>query len=476
MTARAQRVVIVGGGISGMATALAVEREARRRSRPCPELLVLEADDRVGGKIRTIRAEGFSCEWGVNGFLNKEPKTLELCQQLGLEERLLPASGAFKNRFIFTRGRLRPVQLHPLKFLFSGLLPLAAKLRLIREPWIKPRAGDDDESVADFARRRVGDVAFRVLVDPMQTGIFAGDPERMSVASCFPRVVEVERQYGSLVKGLAQLSKERRRQQLPTPSAGPAGHLTSFNGGMQTLVDRLAEVLGDRVRTGSRVRGLERTARGFTVALEGAPLEGAPLEGAPLEADAVVLACPAFEAAAITRDLDAALSATLDEIPYSPLVVVCLGYPRAQVPHPLDGFGFLAPRDAGLRILGALWTSTLFPERVPDSQVLLRVMVGGARDPDVLELDDRQLQELVCAEVDRVHGGAGAPSFVRIFRHRCAIPQYLVGHGERLGRIEERASSIPGLVVTGNALRGVGVNDCVVNAIPAAERVLAALT
>jgi oxygen-dependent protoporphyrinogen oxidase len=466
MTVRAStQIAIIGGGISGMATALAIEDEARRRGLTPPRLTVLEASEQVGGKIRTIRAEGFSCEWGVNGFLNKEPLTLELCQRLDLMERLLPASGAFNNRFIFTRGKLRPVQMHPLKFLFSGLLPLSAKLRLVRELWIKRRTSEEDESVADFARRRVGPTAFSVLVDPMQTGIYAGDPERMSVAASFPRVVEVERQYGSLIKGMAKLAKERRRQGQPAPGAGPTGHLTSFTGGMQTLVDRMAAALGDRVRTNSRVSALTRVESGYEVLLHDAHDE-------PLHADVVVLACPAFEAANVVTDLDAGLSATLREIPYSPLAVVCLGYPRQQVQHTLDGFGFLAPRDAGLRILGALWTSTLFPERVPKDHALLRVMIGGARDPDALDLDDAQLQQIVRDEVDRVHGGAGQPSFVRVFRHRCAIPQYTLGHGERVARAEEQVRTLGRLVLTGNAYRGVGVNDCVKNALPSAAAAL----
>jgi oxygen-dependent protoporphyrinogen oxidase len=459
------RVVIIGAGVSGLATALAIE-DLFTQGGGALDLQVLEAEQHVGGKIRTIEADGFTCEWGVNGFLNKEPKTLELCQRIELDRSLLPAATVFKNRYLYTRGKLRPVQMHPLKFMLSGLLPLRAKLRLLREPWIKPRpAGDGaDESVADFARRRVGPVAYQVLVDSMQTGIFAGDPEQMSVASCFPRVLEVEREYGSLIKGMAKLARERRRQGEPLPGAGPAGHLTSFKGGMQTLVDQLAAKLGpERIRCGARVRTMTRSEGRYTIRLEGTD--------EPLDAEAVVLACPSYEAAAITRDLDGGLSATLREIAYSPLVVVCLGYDREQVHHPLQGFGFLAPRNAGLRVLGALWTSSLFPERVPQGKVLLRVMIGGARDPDVLELDDQQLTLLVRQEIERIHGIEGSPGFVRVFRHRRAIPQYQIGHRRRLDRIQTRLSHHPGLVITGNAYLGIGVNDCVRNAWPAAEQV-----
>ena len=462
-------ILVAGAGISGLATALALEDAARGRGLPSPRLLVLEPEPHVGGKIRTVQAEGFTCEWGVNGFLNKEPRTIELCQRLGLEERLLPASGAFNNRFIFTRGKLRAVKMHPLKFLFSGLLPFGAKIRLIRELWVRSRTPEDrDESVAEFARRRVGPVAYQTLVDPMQTGIFAGDPEQMSVVSCFPRVVEVEREHGSLIRGMARLAKERKAagEKSALPGAGPSGHLTSFTGGMQTLVDRAAAELGERVRCGARVTGLARREGGYSVAVE----SGGSTEH--VEADRVILACPAYEAARITADLDPELSAPLAEIGYSPLCVVCLGFPRGQVAHPLNGFGFLAPRGQGLRLLGALWTSTLFPERAPEGQVLMRVMIGGARDPDVLTLDDDELARLVKDEVRRVHGETGEPSFVRVFRHEKAIPQYLIGHAARLSRIEARLARHPGLLITGNAYRGIGVNDCARNAVEIAGRAL----
>jgi oxygen-dependent protoporphyrinogen oxidase len=454
-----------------MATALAIEDLARQRGAAAPELLVLEAEPHVGGKIRTLQEEGFTCEWGVNGFLNKEPRTLELVQRLGLEQRLLPATAAFKRRYIYTRGKLRSVQMHPLKFLFSGLLPFSAKLRLIRELWVPRRPADQgDESVADFARRRVGPVAYRVLVDPMQTGIYAGDPEQMSVLSSFPRVVEVEQQHGSLIRGMKRIAAERRAEaeargeQAPDqlPGAGPAGHLTSFEGGMQVLVERLAQVLGQRVRTGAPVQAVERQGRSFRVRLE----------GQSLEAEAVVLACPAHASRRLLGGLDGELSGLLSQIPYAPLAVVCLGFSAGQLGHPMDGFGYLVPRDAGLRLLGVLWTSTIFPGRAPDGRALLRVMIGGARDPGALELSDDQLLQAVLQDLARAQGVRGEPCFARVFRHQRAIPGYTVGHAERLQQMGALERRHPGLVITGNAYRGVSVNDCAREAWPTAERVL----
>jgi len=462
---------VVGGGISGLSAALAVLDTARAQGRPVPEVMVLESEEQPGGKIQTLSEEGFTCEWGVNGFLNKEPATLDLVQRLGLQERLQPATALYKNRFLFTRGKLRAIPMHPLKFMFSGILSFRAMFRLLRELWVprRPEDAEGDESVAAFARRRVGDAAFKALVDPMQTGIFAGDPERMSVLSCFPRVVEVEREYGSLIKGMAALAKVRRAQGEPLPGAGPAGHLTSLQGGMERLIRGAADALGPRLRLGQGVDRIGKIEGGY--ALEGAALDE------PLRADAVVLACPAHASAPMVKELDPGLSDLMAEIPYSPLTVVCLGFPADQVAHPMDGFGFLAPRDAGLRLLGALWTSSIFPGRSPEDQVLIRCMIGGARDPEVMDLSDEDLLDTVRSELGRAMGLSGEPSFTRIFRHPLGIPQYTLGHEERLRTMEQRAAdALPGLLLGGNAYRGVSVNDCAKNAWPTAERVLASLT
>jgi oxygen-dependent protoporphyrinogen oxidase len=286
-------------------------------------------------------------------------------------------------------------------------------------------------------------------------------------------VVEVEQQHGSLIRGMKRIAAQRRAEaaargeQEPAelPGAGPTGHLTSFQGGMQVLVDRLAEVLGDRVQTGAAARAVERGTERWRVRLE----------GQTLEADAVVLACPAHAAGGLVRGLGGDLGGLLDQIPYAPLAVVCLGFSAEQMRHPMDGFGYLVPRDAGLRLLGVLWTSTIFPGRAPEGQVLLRVMIGGARDPGALELSDDQLVSQVRQELDRAQGVSGEPGFVRVFRHQRGIPAYTLGHAARLRRMRALEGQHPGLVITGNAHGGVSVNDCARNAWPTAERLLQGL-
>jgi oxygen-dependent protoporphyrinogen oxidase len=471
----APRIAIVGGGISGLAVAWALhERRQRQADGPPLEVVVLEGEARPGGKILSERVDGFLCEWGPNGFLDREPATLELCRALGLGEQLLPATAAFGKRYIYRAGRLHVAAAHPLRFLASGLLPWRGKLRLLREPWVaaRPAEATDDESVLAFAARRIGPVAARVLIDPMQSGIYAGDPARLSVASCFPRVVEIERQYGSLIRGLVAVKRERRRRGAgpsgAAPGAGPSGHLTSLRPGLQLLPDTLAERLGDIVRRGQRVERLARSADGEAWVLH-------RRGQAPLTADVLILACPAHAAATLLDGVDETLATLLRQIDYAPLAVVALGYRREQVRHPLDGFGFLAARGEGLRLLGTLWDSTIFGDRAPTDHVLLRAMVGGARDREAADLPPATLATAAHEALRPLLGIDGAPALAEAVIHRRAIPQYNVGHRDRVARLAAQLTRHPGLILAGNALHGVGINDCARNATTVAEQALAQL-
>lgn len=470
---RSAKVVIVGGGISGLSIAHALHEISARNERSTLDVLVLERGARPGGKIKSEREHGYLCEWGPNGFLDKEPATLSLCERLDLARELLPAEAAFDKRYIYRQGRLVEVSAHPLRFFMSPLLPPAGKLRLICEPLVpRRREGEHlDESVASFARRRIGAWGAEILIDAMQSGIYAGDPTRLSVNSCFPRVVEVERQYGSLVRGMLALKRRRKREGKPagtTPGAGPTGHLTSFRRGAETLVEALASALGPRLRCEARVEAISEASGGYRVHLAGD-------DGDPIRADALVLACPAHVTSGLLAPFDGHLGRLLAGIEYAPLAVLCLGWRRSQVKHPLDGFGFLAPRREGLRVLGVLFSSSIFRQRAPAGHVLMRAMLGGARDAQVLELDDDHLARLALSELEPILGLAGAPEHVRVFRHQRAIPQYNIGHGARLKRIDERLAHLPNVHLAGNAYRGIGINDCVRDAATVAEQVVASL-
>jgi oxygen-dependent protoporphyrinogen oxidase len=447
--------LIVGGGISGLALAHFL------RSQDGAGMWELwEASDRLGGTIGTDRSGGYSVDWGPNGFLDREPLTLQLVREIGLGDKLEPADKSSEKRFIFKNGRLHPVPFAPQRILTTGLLRPLEKLRIFGEPFIPARRDDGDESVFDFAARRIGRGAAETFVDPMVSGVFGGLARELSLPSCFPVMRELEQRYGGLVKGMIGRQHERRKAQKAggEPArksggpAGPGGWLTSFQGGLDVLVQRLQECLGSAVKPGRKV---ERLARGSQC------WEVRDTAGREIRARSVVLACPTFAAAAMLRDFDRDLSEALNAIPYAPIVVVATGHKREDVARPLDGFGFLIPRNQGLRTLGSIWTSSIFKARAPEGHVQFRSMLGGAGDARVMELSDDQLWDTLRRELAPLLGIRRDPAFMRIYRWQLGIPQFTLGHRERRKRIEQLSARHPGLHLVGNAYYGVGLNDCV---------------
>jgi oxygen-dependent protoporphyrinogen oxidase len=440
---------IVGAGISGLATA-----QALMAHDPGAEITVFEAGRRAGGKVETeVTPQGYLCEWGVNAFLDKSPRTLELCAEIGVQP--LRADESAKKRYVYSEGELHKLPEKPPEFLSSRLLSWPGRLRVLAEVFV--RAGDrPDETLAEFGTRHLGREAFEKLIDPMASGVFAGDATRMSLQSCFPRIREVEAEFGSLIRGLVSLQREARRAgKKDAPGPGPGGMLTSFEGGMSALTDALTALLGDRVRLGMAVEGVSHEQGRYTLHLA---------DGSNAEFDTVIMAAPAHAQAAMLQDLSPVLAGQVGAIPYPGLAVVCLGYDRASMGPGLDGFGFLVPSRENRKILGTVVDSNVFPNRAPAGKVLLRTMVGGARAPQLAELPDDQLLDRVLGDLKDIMGIAAEPEFVSIYRHRKAIPQYLVGHAERLRVIDDELQNFPGLVLTGNAFRGVSLNDCVLNA------------
>jgi oxygen-dependent protoporphyrinogen oxidase len=451
------KTAIVGAGISGLATAQAIL--ARN---PKSEVVVLESSQRVGGKVWSEpTAEGFLCEGGVNGFLDKEPLTLQLCRELALDP--LAANLAAAKRYVFSQDALRKLPEKPLEFLFSRLFSLGGRLRVLGEALVGSRGGGD-ESVKEFACRRLGREAFEKLIDPMSSGVFAGDAAKMSLKSCFPRIHAVEVEYGSLIRGLISLQRQARaagKSNLPGP--GPGGRLTSFTSGMSVLTDTLAAKLGARIRTASPVVGVSRLGKVFSLHLANGESE---------DADVVILAAPAFAQSKILSDFDPSLAQLTGAIDYPPLTVVCLGYRNLARRRGLDGFGFLVPSREQRSILGAIVDSNVFHGRAPEGFMLLRTMVGGARNPALAELPDERLLDRVRGDLRSMAGIRDEPVFCRVFRHEKAIPQYLVGHAARLEAIDQALQRHPGLLLTGNAYRGVSLNDCVANAWKTAQGLL----
>ena len=449
------KIAVLGAGISGLSTAFALESLAKQEGLEV-EIVVLEKLERTGGKMMSVKSEGFLCEWGPNGFLDNKPMTLDLCRSLGVDANLLRSNDNARKRFIYAAETLHRLPEDAASFFKSKLISWPGKIRLGCEMLVSPKRDDDDESLADFARRRLGGEALERLIGPMVSGIFAGDPETMSVRSCFPRIYQLEQDYGGLLKAMAKLGRKKRAERKAgiqvASAAGPGGTLTSFSAGIQELSDALVEKVAAEVRIGSGVTRIEAKQGGFLLHLE---------DETQVEAELVVSAVPAHALSGMLEQADAQASALLKQIPYAPMNVVCFGYQRDKIARDLSGFGYLIAKGEKRNTLGTLWDSSIFPNRAPRGQVLLRSMFGGATNPQAIELSDEEVKQKTMADLQKIMGIDAAPDFVKIFRHRRAIPQYIPGHGKRLVEFDSRLEKLPGLFVTGNAFFGVGINDCV---------------
>jgi oxygen-dependent protoporphyrinogen oxidase len=460
------RVVIIGAGISGLATAYAVEKLAEQSDLEV-ETLVLEKQDRTGGKIWSIQEEGYLCEWGPNGFLDSKPMTLELCASLGISDQLLRSDDNARKRFIYSEQVLHRLPENGPSFLKSKLISWPGKFRLAGEMLVPKRSDPTDETLAEFGRRRLGDEALNKLIAPMVSGIFAGDPETMSLKSCFPKIYELEQEHGGLIKAMIKLAKKKRAEQkagkVVASAAGPGGVLTSFQQGIQQLTDGVGKGLKGQVQLGSPVTKVQRKAGGYLLFLE---------NGEQLEAEILVGAVPAYAVAAMLEEENSKTAGLLRQIPYATMNVVCFGYQRDRIARDLDGFGYLTPKAEGRNTLGTLWDSSIFPNRAPEGKVLLRSMMGGATNMAAIELSDDEVRQRTMDDLKQIMGIAAEPEFVRIFRHPHAIPQYTRGHADRLRAIEASLQEHPGLLLTGNAFFGVGLNDCVNASNQTAQKVI----
>jgi protoporphyrinogen/coproporphyrinogen III oxidase len=442
-------VIIIGAGISGLAVAYRLQQLA-----PDLRVTILEQSQRPGGKIWTECIQGFQIEAGPNGFLDTKPSTTSLCRDVGLWEALIPASeAAAKNRFLFLDGGLRRLPGGLGDFVRSDLLSWQGKIGLLLERFRRRGASDGDESIEAFARRRAGRKVADVLADALVTGIYAGDARLLSMRACFPRLVELERQYGSVMKGLARVARQRRAEAAARgePYQRP-GRMWSFRQGLRVLIETLREQLKQPPIYGVNVRAVQPAA-GSDWLVRG--------EGQDTwTSDAVVLACPAYQQAAMLSDLDAELARLMEQIAYNRVAVVALGYRRDDVPTNLEGFGYITPQRTRRDVLGVQWCSSIFPERAPPGMCLLRAMCGGWHRAEVAGWDDERLVPAVRDDLRQALGIQAAPVLHHVIRWDRAIPQYHVGHTTRVARIEERAARHAGLFLGGNAYHGVALNDC----------------
>ena len=461
------RLVVVGGGITGLAAAHHALELARER-RIALELTLVEARERLGGTIATERAGGFLIEAGPDSFLSEKPWALALCRRLGLEDRLARTDDRYRKVFVWHAGRLHPLPdgwelLAPTRlapFLSSRLFSWPGKLRMAFD-LVLPRGIADDESLGAFVRRRLGREALERVAQPLVAGIYTADPDDLSLTATMPRFAELEKQERSIILGLR---RARRRARETGVSGARWSLFVTLKEGMEDLVAALATRLQPgTVLLKQRVAGVERRGDRWRVATA---------EGADLDADRVIVATESHAAARMLRYVDPTLATLLAEIPYASSATVTLGYRRADVAHPLDGFGFVVPHAQKRALLACTFSSVKYAGRAPEGDVLLRAFVGGALNEAVLELDDAPLVMRARAELREALGITAAPALARVFRWPKAMPQYHVGHLARVETIERRAGALPGLDLAGGAYRGVGIADCVRSGEAAAERAL----
>lgn len=453
--------IVVGAGITGLTAAFHLARSGA-------SVAVLEAAGRVGGAIETWREGGWLFELGPNTVLDNHPAVGELIAAAGLSDDRIGARPAGKRRNLWKGERLVPLPAGPPGFLTTPLFSPAAKLRLLREPWIAPmpsvELGGREESIAEFVRRRLGGAFLDYAVGPFVSGVYAGDPERLSTRWAVRKIWALEQEHGSLIRGALALRK----------GPAPGGGMISFGDGLETLPRRLAAGIG--AAAGGGGAGVHLDTRCTRIVRAGGGGGGGfrveTAGGAVFTAPRVIVTTPSDVTAGLLDDATAGASRALAEVPYAPVAVAALGFRRDDVAHPLDGFGFLAPRKESLRILGCLFPSSLFPGRAPDGHVALSAFAGGRTDPEVAGWDDQRLLDLVLGDLRRALGLRGDPVVARLRRWPRAIPQYEVGHGRFVELAQRIEQGLPGLELAGNFTGGVSVPDCIARGAAAAERVL----
>lgn len=442
--------VIIGAGLTGLATAAELRRAGRG-------VLVLEAASRAGGPVRTDAADGFLAEQGPNSLMVNDPKVGEFLDAHGLGGETVAPSAS--KRFIVRGGTPRALPSSPVGAVTTPVFSLAGKLRILAEPFIA-RGTADDESLADLVRRRLGPEMLAYAIEPFVAGIYAGNPAKLSARHAFPKLWNLEQKHGSFIRGALRLRR-----------TGPPQRMVSFRSGMGALPHALAAELGGDLRLGVRVEGIERGDGGRW------RVTWREQDGAVRDATAYALVCsvPAFAAPDLPwPDSVREALGILREIEYPPVAVVVLGFRRADVAHPLDGFGMLVPAAEKRRILGTIFSSSLFPDRAPEGCVLLTTFVGGARQPRIAELGDDALGQDVCADLRQLLGADGEPVFRRIYRWPRAIPQYNTGYGRILSALENLEAAWPGLHFAGNYRGGIAAGQCILNGLQLAVKIAAA--
>ena len=441
-----KKVGIIGGGIAGLSIA-----EALCEFAPTVHPIVFESTSQPGGKIQTYKKEGFVIETGPHGFLDKEPRVDDLIDRLGLRNELVVANEDANNRYLVRGGGLKKLPLKPQSFLFSSILPLTQRLRVLMEPWVAANQGNEDESVYDFAARRLGQGVADVLIDAFVTGIFAGDPKQLSVKSAFPMLRTMERDYGSLIK--AQKNKKAKSAMKP--------QLLSFRNGLGTLTQALASKVD--VRCSQAVQKIQKRGSQYII----------HTADSSEKFDAIILATPAHVSAKLTQGLSKKYSDQIASIPFVPVSVVVQCFRTEDIGRELDGFGFLVPHLEERPVLGSIWASTVFTDHAPEGTAMFRTLVGGRRLPGNAEGTDEEIANRVRNQLEHLCGlRPDATALVQeVIRWPQGIPQYEIGHSKRVAAIDALEQEFAGVFFAGNSYRGVSMIQCVSEAIDVSNKV-----
>lgn len=477
-----KRIVIIGGGIAGLAAAYALREQAGAANERL-EVMLLEKRERLGGNIRTEKADGFLIEGGPDCFLSEKPWAMELCGKIGISDKFLPTNEGHKKTFVLSGKRLHelpegvilmvPTKILPLAF--SSLITMGGKIRMALELFIPRKKDKSDETLGDFVRRRLGEEALIKIAEPLVAGVHAGDPETMSVRASFPKFVQMEEEYGSLIRGMLKKMElmKKARAKVSGHGGGEKKRVTMFmtlRDGLSDMVDTLTakikEYKNTGLRTGVSVKGISKRDGGFEIEIEG---------GQPVFADAVIIAAPAYAASSILSGIDKELSKLLLTIPYVSTATVSIAFKKKDIEHPLNGFGFVVPKVEGRKIMAATWTSVKFSRRAPDDSVLIRCFVGGSKNAGLVNLDDEEMIRMVRLELKEIMGITAEPVLARVFRWKDSMPQYTVGHEERISKIEKLVSAHPGLYLSGSAYYGIGISDSIRTSNEAAKKALSHL-
>tara|TARA_R110002072_G_scaffold284006_1_gene447850 strand:- start:61178 stop:62659 length:1482 start_codon:yes stop_codon:yes gene_type:complete len=467
--ARSHRVAVIGGGISGLAAA-----HQLLKLDPSLDVTLYESGDRIGGVIKTTRKDGFLIEGAADNFITTSPTAIDLCKDLGLGDELIQTNSGGGGAMVVSRGNLEPIPPGFMVMAPSRLWPILAtkilspmgKLRSGMEVFVPRKKQTDDESLRSFICRRFGTEMFERLVQPLVGGIYTADPTRLSVAATMPRFLDMERDHGSLIRGMMA---GRRKKKHSSENRGGARYsqFMTLRGGMSRLIDALGNSLpSDNVRLNSRVSDLSKDDDGWLIRTE---------DGQASHADAVIVASPANHASAMLRRVDTKMARRLSNIQYASCAVVSLAFRRDQIKTAIDSFGFVVPHIENHFILSCSFSSEKYDGRAPDGTILMRVFIGGAMQPGLLRMPDQQLIELAHWELAKLMDIEGEPILRHITRQTHAMPQYHVGHKQRIAEINEQLEHHPTLALAGSSLSGVGVPGCIDSGQKAAARVLAGL-